>query len=83
MTCTTVLKNASNQELGRTVKTFSNDMRTITTTDHYGQTLIKTFNESLTVMTAILKNSSNVEIARLVKTFSNQYMTITSTVMYQ
>lgn len=81
-TCTTVLKNSSGIELGRTVKSFSGDSSTIITTDSKGQRLIKSFSNNMHNMVAVLMDESNKDLARLTKVFSEDGKSITSTVVY-
>jgi hypothetical protein len=82
LTCTTVLKDPTGVELGRTIKSFSDNSSTIITTDSKGQTLVKSFSNNMRNMVAVLTDASGKELARLTKVFSVDGKNITSTVVY-
>ena len=82
MTCTTTLYDSSNVVLGKTIKNFSNDSGTITTTDSKGQKLVKNFTNGMKKCESVLTDSSGNELARLIKTFSDDEKTVASVVTY-
>lgn len=81
-TCTSVLYDESDTELGRTVKTYSSDCTTITTIDRTGRTLVKTFDNSLKRCETVLTDSNNVILAKQVKEFADDGSTIVTNVEY-
>lgn len=81
-TCTTVLTNENNTELGRTVKTYSDDFLVITTTDHLGRKLVKTFNVTLKTCVSVLTDAEGIQLARQTKTFSDDGSVIETEVVY-
>ena len=82
LTCTTVLTDPDGNELGRTVKSFSDNSSTIITTDSKGQKLVKRFSNNMLNMEAVLTDATGKELARLTKVFSEDGKGITSTVVY-
>ncbi|MCM1225637.1 MAG: hypothetical protein NC548_65465 [Lachnospiraceae bacterium] len=61
--CTIVLTNSSGEELGRLVKTYSDDYSVITNVNHHsGNTSVKTFTDVDAVMEEITKNTITGEI---------------------
>lgn len=81
-TCTTVLTNSNNVELGRTVKTYSGNYLVITTTDHLGRKLVKTFDETLKTCVSILTDSTGKQLAKQTKTFADDGSIIETEVVY-
>lgn len=81
-TCTTIFKDQNGVELGRTVKVYSNDYRTITTTDSDGRKLVKTFSADLKSCEYVLTDSNNTELVRIVKTFSDDGSVTNSVITY-
>jgi hypothetical protein len=82
LTCTTVLTDPDGVELGRTVKSFSDNSSTIITTDSKGQKLVKKFSNNMLNMEAVLTDAAGKELARLTKVFSADGKDISSTVVY-
>lgn len=81
MTCITVLTDPDGNELGRTVRSFSDNSSTIITTDSKGQKLVK-FSNNMLNMEAVLTDAAGKELARLTKVFSADGKDISSTVVY-
>ena len=81
-TCTAVLTNEDNTELGRTVKTYSDDCLVVTTTDHLGRKLVKTFNATLKTCVSVLTDVEGMQLARQTKTFSDNGSVIETEVVY-
>lgn len=67
---------------GNTVKTFSNDYKTVTTVYSNGDRLVKTFSDDMKTVTSVLTNSDGVVIATETKTFSDDGLTVTTEVVY-
>lgn len=82
LTCITVLTDPDGNELGRTVRSFSDNSSTIITTDSKGQKLVKKFSNNMLNMEAVLTDAAGKELARLTKVFSADGKDITSTVVY-
>lgn len=82
LTCSTVLTDPDGVELGRTVKSFSDNSSTIITTDSKGQKLVKKFSNNMLNMEAVLTDAAGKELARLTKVFSADGKDISSTVVY-
>ena len=80
--CITVLTDPDGNELGRTVRSFSDNSSTIITTDSKGQKLVKKFSNNMLNMEAVLTDAAGKELARLTKVFSADGKDITSTVVY-
>lgn len=82
LTCITVLTDPDGNELGHTVRSFSDNSSTIITTDSKGQKLVKKFSNNMLNMEAVLTDAAGKELARLTKVFSADGKDITSTVVY-
>lgn len=80
--CTTVLTDQNGVELGRTVKSCSENFQVITTVDHTGRKLIKTFSDDLKSLEAVLTNADGSELARYKKEFSDDGKVIETVVVY-
>ena len=80
--CTTVLRDQSGNELGRTVKDYTKELTIITTVDHLGRKLVKTFDKKLRNLETILYDPDGGIIAQLHKTFSKDGKSIETTVIY-
>ena len=65
------MTNEDGTELGRTVKNYSDDYLVITTIDHLGRKLVKTFNTVLKTCVSVLTDAEGVQLARQTKTFSD------------
>ena len=78
----TVLTDPDGNELGRTVRSFSDNSSTIITTDSKGQKLVKKFSNNMLNMEAVLTDAAGKELARLTKVFSADGKDISSTVVY-
>ena len=70
LTCITVLTDPDGNELGRTVRSFSDNSSTIITTDSKGQKLVKKFSNNMLNMEAVLTDAAGKELAHLTKVFS-------------
>lgn len=73
---------ASDIQSGNTVKTFSNNYKTVTTVYANGNQLVKTFSDDMKTVTSVLKNSQGTVIATETKTFSDDGLTISTNVVY-
>ena len=80
--CTTVLRDQSGNELGRTVKDYTRKLTIITTVDHLGRKLVKTFDKKLRNLETILYDPDGGVIAQLHKTFSKDGKSIETTAIY-
>lgn len=76
------MTNEDNTELGRTVKTYSDDCLVVTTTDHLGRKLVKTFNATLKTCVSVLTDVEGMQLARQTKTFSDNGSVIETEVVY-
>lgn len=81
-TCTTVLTDQDGVELGRTVKTYSDNYQVVTTTDSKDRKLVKTFDDDLKLCESVLTDADGTELARLTKTYSDDGLTVDTTVVY-
>lgn len=81
-TCTTILYDDGNSELGRTTKTFSDDFSTITTIDRTGRKLVKVFDNQLKTCETVLTDSNSMLLANQTKVFSEDGSSIESNVEY-
>lgn len=81
----TVVKTAKNgsTQVGKTTTVYTNDARTITTTDSKGRKLVRNFTSDMLSCTSIFYNTSGTEVARLVKTYSSNGDTLTSKTTYR
>ena len=61
------------------VKSFSDDNKTITSTDTNNRKLVKTFSDDFLTITAVLIDANDVEIGRYVKEFSSDGKLVNST----
>ena len=73
--------DTSDIQSGSTVKTFSNDYKTITTVYSNGNQLVKTFSDDMKTVTSVLTDPDGVVIATETKTFSDDGLTITTEVI--
>lgn len=80
--CTAVLRDQSGNELGRTVKDYTKELTIITTVDHLGRKLVKTFDKKLRNLETILYDPDGGIIAQLHKTFSKDGKSSETTVIY-
>lgn len=67
---------------GNTVKTFSNNFKTVTTVYANGNQLVKTFSDDMKTVTSVLTDSEGTVIATETKTFSDDGTTISTNVVY-
>lgn len=67
---------------GDTVKTFSEDHKTVTTVYSNGNQLVKTFSDDMKTITSVLTDSEGKVIATEIKTFSDDGLTISTNVIY-
>lgn len=81
-TCTTILRTMQGEELGRTVKTYSNGYLTVTTVDRYGRKLVKNFSPDLKLCTTELYDSTEKLLARQEKSITGDGKTIETIVEY-
>lgn len=81
-TCTTILRTTQGEELGRTVKTYSNGYLTITTLDRYGQKLVKEFSSDLKLCTIRLYSPTEKLLAKQEKRFADDGKTVETNVEY-
>ena len=70
LTHTTVFTNSSGTEVARTVKVYSNDGLTITTTDNIGRRTVETINSEMTQSVIVLTDSSGNQLGTLTKVFT-------------
>ncbi len=73
LTCITVLTDPDGNELGRTVRSFSDNSSTIITTDSKGQKLVKKFSNNMLNMEAVLTDAAGKELAHLTKVFFRRW----------
>ena len=64
------------------MKTYSDDFLVITTTDHLGRKLVKTFNVTLKTCVSVLTDAEGIQLARQTKTFSDDGSVIETEVVY-
>lgn len=74
---------ASDIQQGNTVKTFSEDHKTVTTVYSNGNQLVKTFSDDMKTITSVLKDSEGTIIATEIKTISDDGLTISTNVVYE
>lgn len=67
---------------GDTVKTFSEDYKTVTTVYDNGNQLVKTFSDDMKTITSVLKDADGTVIVTETKTFSEDGLTISTDVVY-
>lgn len=67
---------------GDTVKTFSDDFKTVTTVYENGNQLVKTFSDDMKTITSVLYDSEGTVIVTETKTFSDDGITIITDVVY-
>lgn len=67
---------------GDTIKTFSEDHKTVTTVYSNGNQLVKTFSDDMKTITSVLTDSEGKVIATEIKTFSDDGLTISTNVVY-
>lgn len=67
---------------GDTVKTFSEDYKTVTTVYDNGNQLVKTFSDDMKTITSVLKDADGTVIVTEIKTFSEDGLTISTDVVY-
>ena len=72
----------SDIQQGDTVKTFSEDQKTVTTVYANGNQLVKTFSDDMKTITSVLSDSEGKIIATEIKTFSDDGLTISTNVIY-
>lgn len=72
----------SDIQAGNTVKTFSDNFKTVTTVYANGNQLVKTFSDDMKTVTSVLTDSEGVVIATETKTFSDDGTTISTNVVY-
>lgn len=65
-----------------TVKTFSEDYKTVTTVYDNGNQLVKTFSDDMKTITSVLKDADGTVIVIETKTFSEDGLTISTDVVY-
>lgn len=65
-----------------TVKTFSEDYKTVTTVYDNGNQLVKTFSDDMKTITSVLKDTDGTVIVTETKTFSEDGLTISTDVVY-
>lgn len=70
--------DATGIQQGDTVKTFSEDHKTVTTVYSNGNQLVKTFSDDMKTITSVLTDSEGKVIATEIKTFSDDGQTITT-----
>lgn len=66
-----------------TVKTFSKDYKTVTTTYANGNQLVKTFSDDMKTITSVLKDSDGKVVVTETKTLSDDGLTISTDVVYE
>lgn len=81
-TCTTTLYDASNNVLGKTIRTDNPSANTVTTTDSAGQKLVKTFSADLNTVNSVLTASNGTKRATQNKTYSDSNTRVETTVTY-
>lgn len=81
-TCTTVLTDFEDVELGRTVKTYSDNYLVVTTIDHVGRKLVKTFDMTMKTCVSVLTDADGVQLAKQTKTFSDDGSVVETDVIY-
>ena len=67
---------------GNSIKTFSNNFKTVTTVYANGNQLVKTFSDDMKTVTSVLTDSEGTVIATETKTFSDDGTTISTDVVY-
>ncbi len=72
----------SDIQQGDTVKTFSEDQKTVITVYANGNQLVKTFSDDMKTITSVLSDSEGKIIATEIKTFSDDGLTISTNVIY-
>lgn len=73
---------SSDIQSGDTVKTFSEDYKTVTTVYSNGNQLVKTFSDDMKTVTSVLTDAEGTVIATEIKTFSDDGRTISTDVVY-
>lgn len=74
--------STSDIQSGNTVKTFSEDYKTVTTIYDNGNQLVKTFSDDMKTITSVLKDADGTVIATETKTFSDDGLTVSTNVVY-
>lgn len=82
LVCTAILTNQNGVEIGRTIKTFSNNSLVITTIDNTNRKLVETFTSDLTSCVSILTNSSGVQLGKVTKSFTTTDAITTTSYSY-
>lgn len=69
-------------QTGNTVKTFSNDLKTVTTVYSDGRQLVKTFSDDMKTITSVLSDAEGNVVVTEIKTFSDDGLTVSTEVVY-